>query len=269
MAEEIVAESTGAGAAEEPYRKLRIYNGVMAVFHLVQGLLMLALSNDFSLPVTTNYLKADPADFSGPSMPSVVGHLRIGPLVAAFLFMSALAHFLLTLPRIYEWYVRNLKKGANYARWVEYSFSASLMIVIIAMLSGVYDLSTLILLFFMNMMMILFGWMMELHNQSTEKTNWTSFYFGCLAGIIPWVVIALYFFSAVSRPEAGVPTFVYFILPILFVFFNCFAVNMVLQYRKVGKWRDYLFGEKVYILLSLLAKSALAWQVFGGTLRGS
>ena len=252
---------------ERVFARLRLYNGVMACLHLVQGLAMLFLSNDFSLPVTTNYLKADPAIFQQPSLPSVVGRLRIGPMVAAFLFMSAMAHFLLTLPRIYDWYVRNLKKGANYARWMEYSFSASLMIVVIAMLSGVYDLSTLILLFFLNMMMILFGWMMELHNQSTQRTDWTAFYFGCLAGIVPWVVIALYFFSALRNPGARVPTFVYFILPILFVFFNIFALNMVLQYKKVGRWRDYLFGEEVYILLSLLAKSALAWQVFAGTLR--
>ncbi|MDH5294973.1 MAG: hypothetical protein OEW91_14955, partial [Acidimicrobiia bacterium] len=34
----------------------------------------------------------------------------------------------------------------------------------------------------------------------------------------------------------------------------------------IGRWRDYLFGERFYILLSLVAKSALAWQVFGGTL---
>ena len=58
------------------------------------------------------------------------------------------------------------------------------------------------------------------------------------------------------------PAFVYGIVASLFVFFNCFAVNMVLQYKQVGKWRDYLFGEKVYILLSLTAKSLLAWQVF-------
>lgn len=255
------------GSEEAPYKRLRVYNGVMGTFHLVQGVLMLALSNQFSLPVTTNYLQADQAATTQPGMPHVIGYLRIGPMVAAFLFMSALAHFLLIMPGIYQWYVKNLKKGANYGRWMEYSFSASLMIVVIAMLSGVYDLSTLILLFFLNMMMILFGWMMELHNQTTSKTNWTAFYFGCLAGIVPWVIISLYFFSAVTTPGANVPTFVYFILPILFVFFNIFAVNMVLQYKKVGKWRDYLFGEKAYILLSLLAKSALAWQVFAGTLR--
>jgi hypothetical protein len=262
----VMVEETAVGKAESSFRRLRIYNGVMGCFHLIQGLLMLALSNANSLPVTTSYLESDPM-LKQLSTPHVVGNLRLGPMVAAFLFMSALAHFLLTLPGIYEWYVRNLKKGANYARWIEYSFSASLMIVIIAMLSGVWDMSTLILLFFMNMMMILFGWMMELHNQTTAKTNWTAFYFGCLAGIIPWVVISLYFFSALANPAAEVPTFVFFILPILFIFFNIFALNMVLQYKKVGKWRDYLYGEKVYILLSLLAKSALAWQVFGGALR--
>ncbi|MDY6793988.1 MAG: heliorhodopsin HeR [Actinomycetota bacterium] len=264
-----MAEAEAVEHTESDYRKLRLYNGVMCVLHFVQGLLMLALSNDFALPITTNYLTADPVSNSGPFLPRVVADVRIGPLVAAFLFMSALAHFLLTMPRIYEWYVRNLKKGMNPARWIEYSFSASLMIVLIAMLSGMYDLNSLILVFFLNMMMILFGWLMELLNQYTEKTNWIPFYFGCLAGIVPWVVIALYFFSALAEPSADVPTFVYFILPILFVFFNIFAVNMVLQYKKVGPWRDYLFGEKVYILLSLLAKSALAWQVFAGTLRGS
>jgi heliorhodopsin len=41
-----------------------------------------------------------------------------------------------------------------------------------------------------------------------------------------------------------------------------------LQYRRVGPWRDYLYGERGYIVLSLTAKSALAWQVFGGTLAG-
>jgi len=53
----------------------------------------------------------------------------------------------------------------------------------------------------------------------------------------------------------------------IFAFFNVFAVNMVLQYRRAGRWRDYLYGEHVYMLLSLFAKSALAWQVFAGTLQ--
>ena len=52
----------------------------------------------------------------------------------------------------------------------------------------------------------------------------------------------------------------------LFLFFNSFAVNQWLQYRRIGRGRNYLWGEGAYLVLSLGAKSALAWQVFGGTL---
>jgi hypothetical protein len=41
---------------------------------------------------------------------------------------------------------------------------------------------------------------------------------------------------------------------------------MYLQYKKVGRWKDYLFGERMYIVLSLVAKTVLAWQIFAGTL---
>ena len=250
---------------EAKYRRLRSYNAVMGFLHLLQAILMLALSNDFSLPVTTSYLKWDTAAHQGFTDLQVIGHLRVGPMVALFLLISALAHFLLATV-LFGWYVKNLRLGANYARWLEYSVSSSLMIVVIAMICGMYDLSSLILIFSLNAAMILFGYMMELTNQTREKTSWTAFVFGCLAGIVPWIVIAMYFVSS-ARSVEGMPAFVYGILISIFIFFNIFALNMFLQYGKVGRWRDYLFGEKIFILLSLVAKSALAWQVFSGTLR--
>lgn len=238
----------------------------MGILHFIQAGLMLLLSNQFSLPVNTNYIYFNEFTQSLEPVVKTVINLRIGPLVALFLLISSFAHFTLTLPRIYEWYVKNLQKGINYARWVEYSISSSLMIVIIAMLTGMYDLSSLILIFTLNAMMILFGMIMEVHNQTTKKTNWLSFIFGCIAGAVPWLTIALYLYGAGGRKQ-GPPDFVYVIFFTIFLFFNSFAVNMVLQYKEVGKWNDYVFGEKVYILMSLIAKSALAWQVFAGTLR--
>ena len=65
----------------------------------------------------------------------------------------------------------------------------------------------------------------------------------------------------------SVPDFVIAIFITIAVFFNLFAINIVLQYKKIGRWENYLYGEKMYIVLSLVAKSALAWQVFAGTLR--
>jgi hypothetical protein len=252
---------------DKKLKNLRFFNLVMGCFHVIQGYLMLSLSNDFSLPVNTSFLKFDVLTKQLAPRTEEIIQLKIGPLIAGFLFLSAFAHFAISVfPSINKWYNENIKKGINPARWVEYSASSSLMIVVIAMLVGVYDGPALILMFFMNMMMILFGWVMEVHNQTTQKTNWISYVFGCIAGIIPWLVIAL-FLAFSGEGEFKAPDFVYWIFFSMFLFFNVFAINMVLQYKKVGPWKDYIFGERIYIILSLVAKSLLAWQVFAGTLR--
>jgi hypothetical protein len=249
------------------FARLRWYNAVMGVFHLVQSAVILAVSNDFTLPITTSFLSFNSETQSLQPTTETVINLPLGPLVALFLLISAIAHFVIASPLAFGWYVRNLRKGINYARWYEYSLSASVMIVLIAMLCGMYDAASLMLAFTLTAVMNLCGLMMEVHNQTTKKTNWTSYVIGCIAGIVPWVAITVYFFGSVSTAEGEVPTFVYFIVPTLFVFFSSFALNMLLQYKKVGPWRDYIYGERVYVLLSLVAKSALAWQVFAGTLR--
>ncbi|TSC65844.1 MAG: hypothetical protein CEO22_328 [Candidatus Berkelbacteria bacterium Gr01-1014_85] len=247
--------------------QLRRFNGWMGLVHLVQGLLMILVSNQFKLPVTTSYLAFDSMTQTILTTQSTLAQIRIGPLVAVFLLLSALAHFLLASPGIFDWYRANLKREINPARWYEYALSSSLMIVVIAMLCGMSDLSSLILIFSLNATMNLFGLMMELHNQSTTKTNWTAYIFGCLAGLVPWLVIGLYFYGAASSVATTIPAFVYAILISIFVCFSVFALNMWLQYKRIGPWKDYLYGERVYIILSLLAKSALAWQIFSGTLR--
>jgi hypothetical protein len=236
----------------------------MGFLHLFQGGLMLLLAPPGKGEVWTTFLSMD--DGTITTTKDVIAALPLAPLVASFLFASAIAHFSLSTFG-YKWYVDNLKKGANYARWLEYSVSSSIMIVLIALLVGINELSSLILIFSLNATMNLFGWMMELHNQTTKKTDWTAYIFGCFAGFVPWLVLGIYFFGAIMQAADSVPTFVYAIFFILAAFFNVFAINMVLQYRGKGRWADYLYGERVYIILSLTAKSALAWLVFGGTYR--
>jgi hypothetical protein len=256
------ATSRPAPAVRARLTDLRRWNAAMGALHLAQGAAMLAVASAFSLPVTSSFLRMDAATEKLVAVPEELVRLRIGPLVAGFLFLSALAHALLASRWLHRWYERSVSRGINPARWVEYSLSSSLMMVVIAMLVGIYDVASLLLIFALNATMILFGWLMELHNQTTERTSWTAYWFGCFAGAVPWVAVAIYLAGAASPPA-----FVYGIFASLFVFFNVFAINMLLQYRRVGRWRDYLYGERVYMLLSLLAKSLLAWQVFAGTLQ--
>jgi hypothetical protein len=237
----------------------------MGFLHLVQGIFMIVVSNDTTYPIYTNFLSFDPEAFELVPEPAILYELPFGPAVAAFLLISAVAHFYLATVG-YDRYARNLERGMNPVRFYEYALSSSLMIVLIGMLSGLWDLGAIILIFGINAMMNLFGIMMELHNENRATTNWTAFIYGSIAGIIPWIVIVIYFVGSVNSGDAKPPDFVYAIIPTLFVFFNIFAINMVLQYKKIGRWKDYLFGERVYIILSLTAKTVLAWLIFAGTL---
>lgn len=242
--------------------RLRLYNVILGLLHLAQGVVILLLANDFTLPVISTFMQGAPGQ--APPEVSHLFDLNLAWGVAAFLFMSALAHLLIASPGIYGWYRLNLRRNRNYARWIEYSFSASLMVVLIAMLVGIADVAALVAIAGVNASMILFGLLQEKYENPGEAVSLLPFWLGVIAGAVPWIAIGIYLFAPGS--EAAAPGFVYAIFFSLFVFFNVFAIVMWLQYRRIGRWADYEFGEYTYVLLSLTAKSALAWQVFGGTL---
>lgn len=206
-------------AEEKKFTGLRRFNLSMSFLHLVQGILMIVLSNDTSYPIFTNFLKFDLDKMALVPDPKLAFELRFGPAVAVFLLLSAVAHiFLATVG--YKLYVSNLKKSMNPVRFYEFALSSLVMIVLIGMLVGLYDLGVIILIFGINAMMNLSDIMMEYHNQHTKKTNWTSFVYGSIAGIIPWIVIVLYFLGSLAGEGGKPPAFVYAIIPTLFVFFN-------------------------------------------------
>ena len=245
------------------FKGLKKFNLIIGFIHLIQAILMVWLSTDFIIRITSTYMMGPPGTTNRSTI--VLFDIRLGLLVALFMFLSSIAHFSVSTFS-YKWYIENLKNHINRARWIEYSLSSSLMIIIIAMLTGITDLGILVSLFIVNASMIFFGWLMELYNQKTKKVVWTPFIFGCIAGIAPWLTIFIRLLTAFFNSPVDVPGFVIGIFVSLFIFFNIFAINQLLQYKKVGAWQDYLYGEKVYIILSLVAKSALAWQVFSGTL---
>jgi len=250
---------------------LKRFNAAAGVLHLIQGLLMLVLGTqlEWERSIYTFYpkftiIEGPPFQIDitpDPQILFTVGYLGI--IVASFPLISAIAHFAIAFVKNKQ-YNENLKKGMNPYRWYEYAFSSSIMIVLIALFLGVWDFWSLVMIFVLNAMMIMFGYLMEVVNQKTEKTSWSAFILGSISGFTPWVVLYAYFIAAIQSTGLDPPTFVYMILFIYFFLFNIFAFNMVLQYKGVGRWRDYLYGERVYIILSFVAKTILAWLVFIG-----
>jgi hypothetical protein len=247
------------------------WNAVLALLHFVQFAAILALSFArnpvVTSPIVSSYLTFDTATRTLVPAQRAVFDLPIGPAVALFFLLSALAHAAVAFPAR-RWYEARLARGQNPARWIEYALSSSVMIVVIATLSGIQEIGTLVAIFGVNAAMNLFGWSMEAANEGRAQRQWIHYVFGCIAGAVPWLVIGTALVTAATVPNAApIPGFVIAIFVSLFVSFNVFAINMVLQYRGVRGWRDYLYGERAYMVFSLVAKTLLAWQVFAGTLR--
>ena len=244
--------------------KLRPLNLVAGLLHLASFTAILLLANDAALPVNATYLNGPPGtDAFAP--PVTLFSINIGHAVAGFLLLSAIFHFLVISPMFFPRYTAGLRESRNTFRWVEYSLSSSIMIVVILQLNGVADFAALAGLFTVNASMILFGWLQEKY-ATPGNGDMLPFIFGSMVGIVPWLIVAINLVAPGNTSDATVPGFVYGIVISLFVFFNGFALVQLLQYRAKGKWADYLRGERVYIALSLIAKTLLAWQVFSGAL---
>ena len=238
---------------------LRRWNISLSVVHLAQAALILFLANDFVIAVTSSIPDGPPG--TPVPAPTTLFDVRIGPAVAIFLILAGLDHLLTATVsrRVYE---RDLRRGINRFRWVEYSFSATLMILLISFYSGITLINAVIVIAGANVGMILFGWLQERMNPpGRTSTTMLPFWFGTLVGLAPWAAVAFNILGA-----STVPGFVYAIVIVEVVLFFSFGLNQWLQYREVGRWADYAYGEKVYLVLSLVAKSLLAWLIFGGSL---
>jgi hypothetical protein len=246
-------------------RQLQSFNRIAGLTHLIQGVtLAFILNAETKIPVITRFFDETPDGVVPVS--KTLFEFPIALIAPIFLLLSAAAHLFISSPYYVGNYEKNISKGINPARWWEYAFSSSLMLVVLLMLGGLIELSSVVFIFFLNFIMNLMGLMMEKYNQLTEKTSWLPFNIGVLAGIVPWILGGLYFWVSTNNIADSIPVYAQFGFLLTFLFFNSFAINMWLQYKKIGKWKDYVYGERAYIVLSLVSKSALGWIIVLGTM---
>jgi Heliorhodopsin len=247
------------GVTPERLKGLRKWNLALTLLHLAQAIGIFSLTGAFAITVTSAFPEGPP----GTRMPNPnsLFTVRVGITIGVFLLLAALDHFL-TATVLRGPYESDLRKGINRFRWIEYSVSATLMIILLSFYSGVTNINAIITVIGANVGMILFGWLQEVMNPpGRTTTTMKPFWFGAFVGITPWISIVLNVIGSKT-----VPGFVYGIVISEAIFFFSFGLNQWLQYKRIGKWADYAFGEKTYLVLSLVAKSLLAWQIYGGSL---
>lgn len=265
-------------AAKLSERGLTRYNFIAGVLHLLSAISLTAIlvqvEKQGYYPVTASWMQGPPGFKPGEVIDGFTIQapqqvelftINLGGAVIAFLLLSAIFHFAIISPWFKRRYFDGLANTHNYFRWTEYSLSSSIMITAIMLLNGFTDFAGLIAVFAVNASMILFGALQEKYEKPGNGKA-LPFIMGCMTGVVPWIIIFISVFRPGYEGENEIPGFVIGIIVTIFIAFNTFGVNQALQYRQVGKWRDYLFGERVYITLSFVAKSLLAWQVFSGAI---
>ena len=246
-------------ATPERLRNLRTWNLALTVLHFAQALVIVLIAGDFAIDVTSTFPEGPPGT-RVPTAEPLFG-VRIGAAIGLFLLLAAIDH-LLTATVARSTYESDLRSGINRFRWVEYSVSATIMVLLICAYSGITGVSALLGIIGANVAMILFGWIQERTNPpGRTSTSMTAFWFGTIAGLAPWAAIVVNIIGSET-----VPGFVYGIVITEAILFFSFGLNQWLQYRGIGRWTDYLYGEKVYLVLSLVAKSVLAWFIYFGSL---
>ena len=103
----------------------------------------------------------------------------------------------LVTPAGFRRYGADLARQQNFARWVEYGLSSSIMIFLIAQITGITDIIALSTIFAVNAAMILFGWVQEKYEVPGEG-GLLPFVFGSMVGVVPWLAVV---FLLYARPD--------------------------------------------------------------------
>eukprot|EP00730_Choanoeca_flexa_P007128 TRINITY_DN12282_c0_g1_i12.p3 TRINITY_DN12282_c0_g1~~TRINITY_DN12282_c0_g1_i12.p3 ORF type:complete len:282 (+),score=66.89 TRINITY_DN12282_c0_g1_i12:169-1014(+) len=248
------------------------WNLIAGLVQLATSVVLFALSAIDEQKVALFSTYTDPDDREEPGVlwapePNRLYQVNVGYFSAVFLLLSAIDHLLVctVLRRQYDFY---LMRAMNPFRWLEYSVSASLMHIMIGILSGVLTIHLILAIGFLTGTTMLFGLLQEIFNSSLQgqpkKKSLLPFWLGCVPHMANWGFIMSYFFYGVANGD-DVPNFVWAIIFILFFIDATFAIAQYVQQKEIGKFKSYIYGEMAFIILSLTSKQILAWVNYGGT----
>lgn len=263
-----VTVDRAVSSAKPPLFDLQQWNKWTAWIFALQGIAIVMLAASRLLPISTAYLTPNSLLSNAGTLVPATHHLfdiSLGWLVAIFFFISAAAHA--AIATVYRnHYSTEQQQGINRLRWLDYGLSSGVMLIVVALLCGVYDLMTLVAIFGFSLVASGMGLATEIYNQNKQQTSWLAFGFGCVANVTPWIIIAFYLFGANVYGTGHIPSYVYAVFGTMFVLMNGSKLIQYLHYQKKGKWANYLYNEHAYMILSVVTKTALAWQIFAGIL---
>lgn len=264
----------------------RGFHHFLAVFHAAQACAVLVMSRTIGsekyLPVTTAF-RTEPPGVEQEITLQVYNEYAISWGIFVFLLLAAMDHYtaykcwdnylwiekdpfrIIRLPG----YGQHVTDGFVPQRWIEYAASATIMMLIISMLSGISGYDTLLHIAVAYITVMICGYQTEKLHANQESATSSAYHVGvwywvgCFLAIPPWIVIFI------NLAGGDPPGFVYAIVFTLLVCYSAFALVPLLRfgcsvYQPVN--RNNAWVDLAYCNLSLVAKTSLAWLIFANVL---
>lgn len=236
---------------------------------------------DFCIGVTTENI---------PDSGVNLGILIIFFHVLSFLFQGIAGLSAFYPSGIYGFqYTVEIQGGRNLLRFIEYGFSASIMLIAIALLNGVTDVNLIACIAVLTAATQLCGlvceYLLALRIDDPQKKQ-NMFYVALIMHLTAWlqflcaygVIMHGFLRSATQDEDIQPPSFVYVIVWAIFAFYAvfgavqvteilCLKTNLcncnVAQLRVENQGRiNYQCKEMTYVILSLASKLVLGWLIF-------
>ena len=188
----------------------------------------------------------------------------VGAGVVVLAVLVGVSRLVVVVPTVFPQYFSGVVSHRQTARWIEFVFSSSITIFLVAQLNGISDIGTLVLSYAITSAITLFTVLQERSVRSASG-RMLALWFGAAIGIVPWGVIAFHQVSAlvVGQPPSVLTRVITLtMLAFAFVFF----VSHWRDQRRSDSVRSALAGERSHILLSLASTSVFVWLVAFGVL---
>lgn len=260
--------------------KLKKLNYYAFLLHLISGIVVAGIlfgaTDEINFNTTLYGYKIDTITGDGKSLTFTFGD--DGPKVVnsseALKTIIVLIFLITALFHLFYWrskrYIDEVRTGKNRFRWVEYAITASMMIYIYNILSGVKDLYTCFLIVILNIVMMSFGYFLEMSR--TPESKLTAIIMGFF---ILSVIFGVAYYQFVANIEAAkdtfdIPEWVYAVVIAMIFWWISFGVIAVLYYRAYLKGKmDFTRYEKYYVFLSFISKAFMGYYITFGLTRDS
>jgi hypothetical protein len=195
-------------------------------------------------------------------------------MLIAFSFITGFVH-IFAYARANQSYEDNVKRGNNWKRWVEYSITATIMIIVIALSSGTGSIDTLILLAASTVCCMLCGLMSEATARSDKSVSMLATAVGWILMVAAFSVILRRFGSIFQQASGnvdgdGIPGYVWAIIVSMTILYMVFGLIHLVHMRR--QWTSteevppafHLRIEKFYTLASMSSKVLLVVLLASG-----